>query len=140
VFFKPVPSIQYIRNRKAHVFECAASQCLCRTRFVRRFLDTADAKSTSNLRRHAKVCWSDKAVEAADGTRDIKAARTALQSLRTVNGSITAAFQRVGEGRAVYSHRQHTKIEARYAWHICLSDRYLKRHWQCGIRALGHRK
>jgi hypothetical protein len=123
VFFKPLPSIEYIQNRKAHVFECAASQCRCRTRFVRRFLDTGDAKSTSNLRRHAKTCWSEEAVGAADGTRDIKTARTALQNLKTVNGSITAAFQRVGEQKAVYSHRQHTKIEARYAWLICLSDR-----------------
>jgi hypothetical protein len=116
VFFKPIPTIQYIENRKAHVFECAASQCHCRTRFVRRFLDTGDAKSTSNLRRHAKLCWSEEAVEAADGTRNVKAARTALQNLKTKNGSITAAFQQVGERRVVYSHRQFTKIEARYAW------------------------
>jgi hypothetical protein len=115
VFFKPIPSIQYIQNRKAHVFECAASQCHCRTRFIRRFLDTRDARSTSNLRRHAKTCWGDEAIEAADGTRNIKAARAALQSLKSVNGSITAAFQRIGEGKAVYSHRQHTKTEARYA-------------------------
>jgi hypothetical protein len=115
VFFRPLPLIQYIHNRKAHVFECAASQCHCRTRFVRRFLDTSDARSTSNLRRHAKLCWGDEAVEAADGTRDIKAARTALQNLKTMNGSIMAAFQRVGEGRVTYSHRQHTKTEARCA-------------------------
>ena len=114
VFFKPLPSIQYIQTRKAHVFECAAAQCHCRTRFVRRFLDTSDAKSTSNLRRHAKVCWSDEAVEAADGTKDIKAACTALQSLKTVNGSITTAFQQLGERQVQYSHRQHTKFEARY--------------------------
>ncbi|KAF8960089.1 hypothetical protein BDZ97DRAFT_1761045 [Flammula alnicola] len=50
VFFKPMPSVEYINGRKAHVFECGASQCRCRTRFVRRFLDTGDAKSTSNLR------------------------------------------------------------------------------------------
>lgn len=123
MFFKPLPSIQYIHNRKAHVFECAASACHCRTRFVRRYLDTSDAKSTSNLRRHAKICWSDEAVAAADGTRDVKAARAALQNLKTVNGSITTAFHQAGEGRAVYSHRQHTKPEARYAWHTCLSER-----------------
>jgi len=123
VFFKPLPSIEYIHNRKAHVFECAASQCHCRTRFVRRFLDTGDAKSTSNLRRHAKTCWSEEAVEVADGTRDIKTARAALQNLKSVNGSITAAFQRVGEKKAVYSHRQHTKTEAQYARFICSSDR-----------------
>jgi hypothetical protein len=114
VFFKPIPSIQYIHNRKAHVFECAASQCRCRSRFVRRFLDKSDARSTSNLRRHARICWSDEAVEAADATRDVKTAHTALQNLKSTNGSITAAFQRVGEGKVLYSHRQHTKTEARY--------------------------
>ena len=110
--------------RKAHVFECAARQCLRRTRLVRRFLDKGDAKSTSNLWRHAKICWGSEAVEAADGTQDIKAARAALHSMKTTNGSITAAFQQVAQGKAVYSHRQHTKNEARYVYHICLFHRY----------------
>ena len=116
VFFKPLLSIQYIQNRKAHIFECAATQCHCWTHSVHRFLDTTDAKSTSNLRCHAKVCWGDEAVEVANGTKDIRAARTVLQSLKTVNGSITAAFQRVGEGKVQYSHHQHTKSEAQYVW------------------------
>jgi hypothetical protein len=140
VFFKPFPSIQYIQSRKAHVFECAAIQCHCRTRFVRRFLDTSDSKSTSNLRRHAKVCWSEEAVQAADGTRDVRAARDALQNIKTVNGSITAAFQRVGEGKVIYSHRQHTKTESRYAVIVYTSGRYLRRNWQRGIRSMDHRK
>ena len=75
-----------------------------------------DAKSTSNLQRHAKTCWSEEAVEVADDTWDIKTAHTALQNLKTVNGSIMATFQWVGEQRAVYSHHQHTKIEAWYTW------------------------
>jgi len=50
--------------------------------------------------------------------------RTALQSLKTVNGSITATFQQVGEGKVQYSHRQHTKSEARYVWlRACLCQR-----------------
>ena len=68
VFSKPFPTIQYIKDRKAHVFICAASPCLGQTRFVHRFLDTSDAKSTSNLQHHAKMCWSEEAVRAADGT------------------------------------------------------------------------
>ena len=27
VFFQPLPTIQYIGNRKAHIFHCAATQC-----------------------------------------------------------------------------------------------------------------
>jgi hypothetical protein len=48
-FFKPMPVIEYIDRRKAHVFECAAQNCHGRSRFVQRFLDKGDAKSTSNL-------------------------------------------------------------------------------------------
>jgi hypothetical protein len=55
---------------------------------VRRYLDTTDAKSTSNLRKHAKICWGEEAVAAADQTRDVLAAREA-------------------------SHRQHTTTETR---------------------------
>ena len=68
-----------------------------------------------------KICWSDEAIEAADGTQDIKAARMALQNMKSVNGnngSITSAFQRVGEGKVLYSHHQHTKTEARYVLEI----------------------
>ena len=114
VFFKPFPTIQYIKDRKAHVFICAASPCLGQTWFVCRFLDTSDAKLTSNLRRHVKMCWSEEAVQAADGTQDVRAARAALRTITPNNSSITAAFQRLGKGKVVYSHCQHTKIEAWY--------------------------
>lgn len=109
-----MPTIDYIGDRKAHVFECAARNCHCKNRFVRRFLDKGDAKSTSNLRRHAKVCWGEEAVTAADSTRDVGTAREALKNHKGVDGSITALFQRVAKGKVTYSHRQHTKVEARY--------------------------
>jgi hypothetical protein len=114
VFFKAPPTVQYFNNRKAHVFECAASPCRNKTKSVRRFLYTGDTSSTSNLRRHARLCWGDEALDAADETRDIKTAREALANHKGLNGSITAAFKRVGTGAVTYSHRQHTKIEARY--------------------------
>jgi hypothetical protein len=79
IFFKPLPSIQYIQDRKAHIFECMATQCCCRTHFVCQFLDKSDAKSTSNLQHHAKICWSNEAIEAADDMWDIKAMHTAHQ-------------------------------------------------------------
>ena len=85
---------------------------------------------TSNLRCHARACWSDEAVRAADSTKDVKTARAVLQTLgSSVNGSITAAFQRVGKGAVVYSHRQHTKTEARSA--VFLSS------WQISEKELG---
>jgi len=97
-----------------HVFECAAGKCKARNgRDVRRFLDKGDAKSTSNMCKHAKGCWGEEAVAAADATRDINAARAVLASSKLRDGSITAEFARIGKGKVSYSHRQHTKTEAR---------------------------
>jgi len=83
-------------------------------RYVRRYLDTTDARSTSNLRKHAKICWTDEVVAHADATKDVKSAREALAGLKNVDSSITAAFERVAKSKVTYSHRQHTKTEARY--------------------------
>jgi len=53
-------------------------------------------------------------------------ARVALQQVKTSNMSITALFQKVGEGKAVYRPRQHTKSEARYVWLMFHLDLSLK--------------
>lgn len=114
VFFRKTPRIEYKDGRRCHVFECAAARCKARNgRDVRRFLDKGDAKSTSNLRKHAKVCWGDETVAAADATRDLDAAREILKGSKLRDGSITAEFKRIGKGKVTYSHRQHTKTEAR---------------------------
>ena len=112
-FFKPTPSIEYIKDRRVHVFECSAKHCKGKGngRFVRRYLDTSDAKSTGNLRKHAKICWGVETVAAADETRNVNDAREALKKVK--DGSITEAFERVGKGKVTYSHRQHTTTQAR---------------------------
>ena len=63
------------------------------------YLDTGDAKSTGNLRKHAKVCWGEEMVAAADQTRHVEAAREALKKRK--DGSITEAFERVAKGEGV---------------------------------------
>ena len=78
---------------------------------VRRYLDTTDAKSTGNLRKHARLCWGVDRVAAADETRNIGAAFDALK--KSKDGSITEAFDRVGKGKVTYSHRQHTTTQTR---------------------------
>jgi hypothetical protein len=78
---------------------------------VRRYLDKTDAKSTGNLRKHAKVCWGLETVAAADETRNVDAARGALKTVK--DGSITEAFERVGKGKVTYSQRQHTTTQSR---------------------------
>ena len=120
VFFKPTPAIKYINGRRVHVFECTAPNCKGKAngRNVRRYLDTTDAKSTSNLRKHAKICWGEEPVAAADATKNVHAAREALGKYK--DSSITAAFRRVAKGKVTYSHRQHTTAEARYVFFIVI--------------------
>ena len=79
-FFKPIPAIEYVSGCKAHIFECVAASCRQKTKYVRRFLYTGDTSSTSNLRRHAKACWGDKAVAAADQTGSATTAQKTLEN------------------------------------------------------------
>jgi hypothetical protein len=60
---------------------------------VRRYLDTTDAKSTSNLHKHAKICWGEDIVAAADETRDVLVARETLGKMKMKDGSILEAFE-----------------------------------------------
>jgi hypothetical protein len=39
--------------------------CKARNRVVRRYLDTGDRSSTSNMWKHAKGCWGEVTVEVA---------------------------------------------------------------------------
>jgi hypothetical protein len=81
---------------------------------VRRYLDKTDAKSTGNLRKHAKVCWGEETIAAADQTRDMNAAREALTKIK--DGSITEAFERVAKTKVTYSHRQRTTTESQWVF------------------------
>jgi hypothetical protein len=77
VFFNQIPAIEYIKERCVHVFKCAATHCKGKLNghMVCRYLEMGDAKSTSNLRKHAKVCWEEEAMAAADNTKVVNAAR-----------------------------------------------------------------
>ncbi|KAH9080265.1 hypothetical protein EDB83DRAFT_2184431, partial [Lactarius deliciosus] len=116
VFFKVTPLIKVINGRHVHVFECNTKCCVGKGngRMVRRYLDTSDAKLTGNLQKHTKGCWGDEVVAAADATKNVQAARDALEKVKSVDGwSITAAFQRITKDKITYSHHQLTAIEAR---------------------------
>jgi hypothetical protein len=114
VFFKKTPQIEYKSGRRCHVFECAAGRCRGRNgRNIFRFLDKGDANSTSNLLRHAKICWGTEAVEAASATRDLDAARDVLAKTKLRDGTILAEFQRIAKDKVTFKHTQHTTTEAR---------------------------
>jgi hypothetical protein len=92
---------------------CAAKACLHKSRGVRRFLDKGDARSTSNMQKHAKKCWGNGIITSADKANnadDVR--RTTVKGVLNPQ-SITAAFERKGKGKVTYSHRQHTKTESR---------------------------
>ena len=116
MFFNRTPRIEYVDKRRVHVFVCGASHCKGKHgRDVRRFLDTGDAKSTSSLHRHVKMCWGNEAVSAADNMKDLEGARSILvKSGLKRNRSITQAFERIGKEKASYSHCQYTYTETRY--------------------------
>ena len=116
VFFKHTPSIETIKGCRVHVFECNAKSCMGKGNglMVRRYLDTSDAKLTGNLWKHARGCWGEEGVTAANNTKNVRAACEALGKAKLVDGSIMAAFERVAKDRVTYSHHQHTSSEARY--------------------------
>ena len=116
-FFGTVPEIKYFSGRQVHVFSCLAKCCRGKgksSRSVNRYVDKSDVSSTSNLRKHAKICWGNDVVTAADETKDLTHARVIVAKLGLGNTLITAMFERVKGKRAVtYSHTQHTKAETK---------------------------
>ncbi|KAJ8591954.1 hypothetical protein M405DRAFT_700280, partial [Rhizopogon salebrosus TDB-379] len=107
-FFEPTPSIEYVDGRRSHVFKCMGKGCKQR---VRRYLDKGDAKSTSNMAKHAKSCWGPEAYEAAQDAKSAGAAREGVIKSLLRSGTITSSFERKSKGKVTYSHRQHTKTE-----------------------------
>ena len=61
----------------------------------------------SGLCCHAKICWGNEAVEAADNTQDLKGAHIVLAKMKLWDGTITAKFECIGKGKITYSHCQH---------------------------------
>jgi hypothetical protein len=110
--YEPIPDIQEVNNRRSHVFKCAAVGCNYR---VKRYLDTNDRGSTSNLRSHAKKCWGIEAFEKACAVKVLSQVREVVGKLKNMpNGNIAAMFSNLeGKGVVTYMHRQHTTEEAR---------------------------
>ncbi|KAH6911784.1 hypothetical protein BKA70DRAFT_1086222, partial [Coprinopsis sp. MPI-PUGE-AT-0042] len=113
-FSKPDPLIETVKGRECQVFKCAASHCKNTSPDVRRYLDTKDANSTSNLRKHAKKCWGDEAVDQACLTASAADVRkSGILASGQWSQSIDVMFKRTGKGKVSYSHRQHTSVETR---------------------------
>ena len=112
-FYEPTPAIESKDGWKCHTFKCATKGC---KHTVRRFLNGKDSRSTGNMQRHAKICWGDEAIKAADEAKDVNEACKKVVGGILKTGSITAVFERKGKGKVTYSHRQHTKTEMKYSF------------------------
>jgi len=118
-FFESRPLITVIEGRRCHEFKCAAPHCKgkgVRARFVRRYLDKADRGSTSNMHKHAKICWGVEIVSKALQTKNeltIKEVRKSLSEAKLQDGTITALFERNGKETVSFSMKQHTYMETR---------------------------
>ncbi|THH17103.1 hypothetical protein EUX98_g9192 [Antrodiella citrinella] len=88
-FFSPTVLILEIDGRRALKFKCEGKGC---GSTILRYLDTGDAASTGNLRRHIKGCKPSGGVEALNAA---------------------SAFAQSGKGKVVYSARQHTRTGLR---------------------------
>ncbi|KAF9218356.1 hypothetical protein BS17DRAFT_792926 [Gyrodon lividus] len=88
------------------------------------YTDTKDARLTSNLRKHVKVCkgWGKEILEMANQAKNADEAKTKIIGRFLHNGTITAMFERRGKGQVTYSHRQHTHEEM---WYTGRPDYYL---------------
>ena len=125
VFFLP-PVYQTESKKVFHVFECAAKDCRCSSRMVKRNIKTANATSTSNLRSHAVRCWGEDVVKLAMNVKSIHDAREILKDRGNLrNSSIHAAFQKAGKQDVTYPDRLLTNLEVRVnhvKW-VCESSR-----------------
>ena len=103
------PKVIQQGGRSAHEFKCSRRGCATR---VRRYLDTKDAGSTGNLRKHARSCWGTAAVNAADSAANADEVRKVIIPNILKDGSISVAFK-LKKGTATYSHHQHTHEETK---------------------------
>ncbi|KAG6822863.1 hypothetical protein H0H92_012238, partial [Tricholoma furcatifolium] len=77
---------------------------------IRRYLDSNDKGSTSNLHKHAEKCWGEEAFMHANNADNIAKVRDVVERLKkNPNGDIKKMFSGLeAKGIISYSHRQHT--------------------------------
>ncbi|KAG2038702.1 hypothetical protein BDR03DRAFT_933525 [Suillus americanus] len=83
-FFDPTPTIETKGDQCAHSFKCMV-----------------------------KGCQGDEVLQAADEVRNAEGAHMKIVGNFLQNGSIMTVFERKGQGKVTYSHRQHTWTETK---------------------------
>ncbi|KAH8093722.1 hypothetical protein BXZ70DRAFT_874179, partial [Cristinia sonorae] len=99
-------------GRRYHRFTCAAKDC---GGSINRYLDTGNAKSTSNLRRHVQSCkgWGhgEEVLMRLDNMQNAQEACEKLVAFK-YTGDICELLG-TGNGKPTYSARSHTRYEIR---------------------------
>lgn len=106
-----------IGGRRIHVFACTICQ-----KKVNRYLDSGDARSTSNLRKHVAKCRGDEALASADAMVTAMAARPCVEKM-VRNGTLTGAFSQSPGNKFATRPLTKTEGEAFTAQWICESLR-----------------
>ncbi|KAJ7430555.1 hypothetical protein FB451DRAFT_1068108 [Mycena latifolia] len=105
--YKAKVAVGYEGERKYHRFDCSNKRCKLgkhgKPGSVRRYLDSKDRSATGNLINHAKACRGNEAVQNSMG------AKNKTKGFR--DGSIYAAFARLGNRVRSFSHRPHMSQE-----------------------------
>ncbi|KAH6868960.1 hypothetical protein BKA70DRAFT_1132220 [Coprinopsis sp. MPI-PUGE-AT-0042] len=112
-FFEPRHTIHEADNRRWVEFACGARHCKATSRIVKRFLDTKDSSSTSNLRKHAIGCWGKELLQEAEAAATVELAREGLAKAEMRDGRLTTVFERQGKGPVTFSTMPLTYKETR---------------------------
>ncbi|KAF8548181.1 hypothetical protein OG21DRAFT_1479289 [Imleria badia] len=99
-FCKPTPIIDVVGTQCSHVFKCCVRGCKVR---ICRYLNMTNARSTGNMRKHAKKY----------SAKDVAEVHNKIIGSILCNGSITESFKRKGKGKVTYLHRQHMCAETK---------------------------
>ena len=104
-FFAPCPLITEVDDCCCHEFICGAPHCKGKgekVRVMHRYLNTGDRKLTSNLHKHARVCWGADVVWDAVNAKvelSISDIHKGLEGVKKLtDGSPTGTFERQGKG------------------------------------------
>lgn len=125
-FFHLPPEVKREGDRTKHVFKCAARTCVSSGGpFVTRYLDTKDARSTGNLRRHAKTCWGVEAITMASQARDKDEARKKVVKKIMISGNLPSMLEFETKGKKTYSHMPLTRLQTRWEHDYNLTGKIL---------------
>src|SRR5260221_5320485 len=100
-----------------HKFTCLQKHCHQK---IVRYLDTKDAQSTGNMRRHVKKCWGKGVLTAAESAKDANEAHSRIIHGFLKTGKFMEMFEQ--KAKATYSTIQHTKSETRAEIVRCVAE------------------